>query len=122
MLSLFNQAGFEHTACALIDAVVERGAAWIEAKPQNAEAAQRVAPLLPQFRHFVPRGQADLDRTNQLGEIVGVDFFSGRAIETPENSVEMIGAAVCGAIAQALTQLFLALRAGEEAFKQGAQV
>src|SRR4029077_4620542 len=107
---------------ALIDALVEHGAVRVEAEPQNAEAAQRVAALLPKFGYFLPRGQADFDGADQLRNIVGGAFFGGRRIESPENSVDMISAAIRRAGAQTFAQLFRARRAGEESVEQGAQV
>ena len=52
---------------------------------------QRIASLLPEFRHLLSGSQAYFDRANQLGDIVGMNFFSGSAVETPEDSVQMIG-------------------------------
>ena len=69
--------------------LVECGSIRIESYAQNAESLQRIPPLLPQFRHLLPRRQANLDRPNQLGDIVGMDFLSGSTVETPQNSVQM---------------------------------
>src|ERR1035438_223925 len=99
-LGLLDHSGLEHPACALIDAIVERWAVGIEPDSQNAEAAQGVTALLPEIGHLLPRGEADLDGADQFGNVIGVDLFSGGAIEVAEDTVQMIGAAACGAFAQ----------------------
>ena len=89
-LGLLDQSSFEHAAGALVDSLVEGSAVRIEAEPQNAAAAQGIASLLPEVGHFLPRCQADFDGSDQLGGIAGMDFVSSLAVETPQNSVEMI--------------------------------
>ena len=101
---------------------VERCAIRIESDTQNAETLQRIASLLPQFRHLLPRRQANLDRPNQLRDIVGMNLLRCGAVETPQNSMQMIGTASRSTLAQALAQFLRALRPGEESFEQSAQV
>src|ERR1700722_12732071 len=106
-LRLLHQPRIEHALGALVDALVERLAFGIEPKPQNVEAAQRVAPLLlPKFRHFLPRafcrrGQADFDRADQLGGVVGMNFSRRIAVKTHQNSVKIRRPAAPGTLAQA---------------------
>ena len=47
-------------------------------------------PLLPKLRHLLPRGQAHFDRANQLGNIVGMNFFSGARSRRLKNAVKML--------------------------------
>ena len=121
-LRLLHQPGIEHLLRAAVDSVIERLPVGIKTETQNAEAAQGVAPPLPQFRHLLSRRQAYLDGPDELGHIVGMNFLGSGAIQALQNAMQIIRAACCCALSQALSQFFGALRAGEKSFEQGAEV
>src|SRR5580658_1325421 len=52
-LRLLCQPSIEHLLCAAIDSLIEGLPVGIKTETQNAEAAQGVAPTLPQFRHLL---------------------------------------------------------------------
>ena len=84
---------------------------------------KRITPvLLPEFRHLLPRSEADFDGADELGRVVGVDLLRGCAIEATQNAVKITGAAAFGSFAQPLAQFFRTLRTGEKSFEQGTQV
>ena len=101
---------------------VESCAIGIETEPQNAEATQRVASLLPEFRHLLARCEANFDRANQFWDIVSVNSFRSRGVEPTKKPVKMIGATFRSALPQALAQFFGTLRAGKKSFEQRAQI
>ena len=107
----------------MVDSVIERVPIRIQTEAQNAEAAQRVAPvLLPKFRHLLSRRQANLDRADELGRVVGMNLLRGGAIEAVENAMQVIRSAAVSKLSQSLTQFFRTLRTGEKSFKQGAKI
>src|SRR5579864_2986634 len=117
VLSLLDQSVLEHAAGTLVDAIVESSAIRIETELQNAEAAQGIAALLPEFGHFLPRREANLDRADQLGDIIGMNLFSSSAVEVLKNSVEIVRTVACRAFAQALAQLFRTLGTREKSLE-----
>src|ERR1019366_1592430 len=103
--------------------VIESLTVGIETEPQNAEAVQRIAPvLLPEFCHLLARGEANLDGANELGRVVGMNLLRRGVIQAPQNAMKINGAAALCSFAQPLAQFFRALGAGEKSFEQGAQV
>src|SRR5262249_23935976 len=121
-LSLFDQALLEHLLSPLVDTAVQDRALRIESESQNSEADQRVSSLFPKFRHFLSRCEAHLDRPDQLGSVVGMNLLGRSVIEAPQNTVQIMRAALCNSLPQALSQLLRALRAGEESFQQRSQI
>src|SRR5271166_210030 len=87
-LRLFDEPSLEHQFRAAVDSVVERLPIGVKAEAPNAEAAQRFAPvLLPELRHLLARSQANLNGTDDLGRIVGMNSFCRRAIQAAQDAM-----------------------------------
>src|SRR5215469_18442031 len=103
----------EHARGTLVDSLVERSSIRIQPEPHDAEARQRIPPLLPEFGHLRATGQADLDGANQFGRVVGMDLRGGRRVQMLQDPVKISRAPLCRALAQALAQFLRTLRTCE---------
>ena len=65
-LGLFDEAAIEHGGGALVDALVEACARWVEAEAQDAVAGEGIAALLPLCGEGLVRGERDLDGADDL--------------------------------------------------------
>ena len=63
---LLDEAAVEHGGGALVDALVEAGAGWVETEAQDAVAGEGVAALLPLFGEGLVRGEGDFDGADRL--------------------------------------------------------
>src|SRR5438067_950982 len=84
-----DQTRREHLLGTLINARIESIAIRIETESKNADALQRLPPMLPHFGHLLPRCQAHFNCTNQLGHIVFVNSLGGRRIKPLEYAMQM---------------------------------
>ena len=83
---------------------------------------QRIAALFPQFAHFRPRGEADFNRPQQLGSVIGMNLRSGRWVEAAQDPMQVACSLLFCALTQPLAQFLGTLRAGKQAFQQRAQI
>ena len=89
----FDEAVGEHGFGAEVNAGVERLAFGIETDAENAKSGEGITTLLLEFGHRPAGAEADLNRADELGGIVGVDFSRGLAIESGEHAMEVTGTA-----------------------------
>ena len=118
----FDEAVGEHLRCASIDAGVEIGAGWVESDAEDAKAGEGIASRFPGFGERLAGGEADFDGADELGLVVGVDALGGGGIEAAKKTVQPSRTMSFGAAAETGAGFFRALRAGKEAFEQGAQI
>src|SRR4029077_852273 len=121
-LRLFDQSLLKHLLRALIDPVVKRLPIRIEPDTSNAKASQSIAPLPPHFRHRLPRCEANFNRANELGGIIGMDLLCRGGIQALQNAMKIIRAVSFRPLAQPLAQFVRSRRAGEKTAEQSAQV
>ena len=116
------EAAVEHGGGALIDALVEARARWVEAETQDAVAGEGVAALLPLLGEGLSAARRDFDGADYFGDVVGVDCGGCGGVKTGEEAVQVGGAASGGEFAEAFALAGLFGRSGEEAVDEGAQV
>ena len=138
-LRLRNQSVVKHLCGAPVDAFIQNFAPRIDSQPQNAKAAQPLAPLLPKFgyslgrssggdlRRSLARAQAHLDRPNHLGNVIGVNAFRCRRVQSPQDAVQMLRPALLHTGPQSVAQFLVAqspraLRPGKEPLQQSAEI
>src|SRR6266550_4686824 len=77
-----DQTRREHLLGALINTRIERIAIRIETESKNADALQRLPPMLPHFGHLLPGGQTNFDGANELGRVIRVNASGCRGIKS----------------------------------------
>jgi hypothetical protein len=117
-----EEAAGEHLSGASVEAFVESGTGRIEADAEDAVAGEGIAAGLPGIGERLAGGEADFEGADELGLVVGVDARGGGGIEAAEESVQPGGAMAASACAEAVAEAFGALRTGEEAVEEGAQI
>lgn len=120
----FDEARGEHGGTALVEAFVESDAGRIEADAEEAEAGERIVSGFggEDLREGLARGEADFDRANEFGCVVGVNASGGRRVEAVEEFVKPGWAELFGAATEASAKIFVACGASEEAFGESAEV
>src|SRR5580700_7544660 len=119
---LCDEAGCEHGFRAGVDAVVERGTGRVEADAEDAIAGQRVSPGGPGAGERLAGGEADFDGADEFGVVVGVNARGCGGIEPVQQAMEPAGWMLFRAAAQAVAEIFRALRSLEEAVEESAEV
>ena len=118
---LLHQPCGEHGGAALIEPSVKLRARRIQPDPQQAEAGERVARP-----STCDMGRRAARQTSMARISLGVSLAWMRAAERGSSRVRIAVQPCVAAVArlhpQAIAQLFVACRAGEQAFGQGAQV
>src|SRR5580698_10034835 len=89
-LRFFYESMLEHVRGAGINPFIQRGTLWLEAKAQNPKSAQWIASLPPKLAHLLPRCEANLNRANQFGRVIGMNFSGAGAVE-PQKDLVQIG-------------------------------
>ena len=87
LLRLFYQAGVKHTQDSFVDTPIKFRSIGIEADSLDFKASQRLPAGLPLFAHWLFRGEANLDGTNHLGDVIGVNSRGAPAIHSLQQAV-----------------------------------
>jgi len=114
----FHETVGEHLRGARIDAGVEIRAGRIESDAEDAIAGERVASRFPGLGERLAGSEADFDRADELGLVVGVDAPCGGGIEAMQDTMEPCGAVQLCAVREPGADFFRALGAGKEAFEE----
>ncbi len=112
-----NQPVGEHEFEARFQPLVELLAVGKQPDFQNPEALEGIARPRPDIGRGTALGEADLDRPNGLGQVVGVDAGRRRRIEAPQQPVDQAGTPRF-ASGQPRAELFISPRPGREAFDE----
>src|ERR1700686_5466634 len=104
-LGFLNQSVVKHFRGAFINTCIKTRSIRMGAEPQDAEAPQRLATLLPQFSHRSLRGEAYLNRSNHLRNVIRVNPLRRRTIEPLQDAMQILCPAIFGALAQSFTEL-----------------
>ena len=123
MLGLFDQPVFKHLLGALIDAFVRarRDPDRVRAAECESHAADRV-PCCQSSDIFCREDRQTSIARISLGTSLAWILSAAARVEPQQNAVKIIGAMSRCAISQAFAQVFRALRSGEKAFEQRAQI
>ncbi len=101
---------------------VQFGAWWVEADAEYTKAGERVSRPLPLIRDGLTCAKCDFDGADELGRVVGVDELCGGGVEAGEDAMQMCGTFFSGARAEFFAERFVALRRGEEAVEERAEI
>src|SRR6478609_1595544 len=99
-----QNAGREHFARSMINALVEGFLVRTQVDAENVKAEEWIAAFLPETGYWSLRANADFQRLHNLGNVVGMDRLRGGRVEPAQELMQIICSAFHRALSQARAQ------------------